>query len=120
MTSPAAPNVSPGPLGGPPVERLTVASGWVTVRVAVWLLTTGVLGVALFLSMSNPVPLDDPDPAMQRAGILDVVGPRSRAATVLADIPAPGRRAVVLFVRPPQAIPLVNALNGHPESGCAM
>lgn len=73
--------------------------------------TAVVLGAALTVSMSDPDPLDDPDLAMQRAGILDGVGPRSPAVAVAATVPARGRVAVVFFLRPAQAGPLVSALN---------
>ena len=80
---------------------------WVLARVAVGVTTAVVLGAALTASMSNPNPLDDPDLAMQRAGILDVVGPRSPAVAAAATVPARGRVAVVFFLRAAQAGPLV-------------
>lgn len=89
----------------PPVPR------WVLARVAVGVTTAVVLGVALTASMSNPNPLDHPDLAMQRADILDVVGPRSPAVALAATVPARGRVAVVFFLRPAQAGPLVSALD---------
>lgn len=84
---------------------------WVLARVAVGVTTAVVLGAALTVSMSDPDPLDDPDLAMQRAGILDVVGPRSPAVAVAATVPARGRVAVVFFLRPAQAEPLISALD---------
>ena len=83
-------------------------------RVAVGVTTAVVFGAALTASMSDPDPLDDPDPAMQRAGILDVVGPRSPAVALDATVPARGRVAVVFFLRPTQADPLVSALDSPP------
>lgn len=84
---------------------------WVLVRVAVGVTTAVVLGAALTVSMSDPDPLDDPDLAMQRAGILDVVGPRSPAVALDGRVPVRGRVAVVFFLRPAQAGPLVGALD---------
>jgi len=84
---------------------------WVLARIAVGVTTAVVLGAALTVSMSNPNPLDDPDLAMQGAGILDVVGPRSPAVAVAATVPARGRVAVVFFLREAQAGPLVSALD---------
>ena len=84
---------------------------WVLARVAVGVTTALVLGVALAVSMVHPGPLEDPDLAMQRAGILDVVGPRSQAVPLTTAVPSRGRVAVVFFLRPAQAGPLVSALD---------
>jgi len=92
------------PEGGP--------ARWAVVRAGIGLGVAVVFGVALAASMSHPDPLDDADLAYQRAGILDVVGPRSPAPTVSVGVPTPGRRAVVFFVRPAQAGPLQTALDG--------
>lgn len=85
---------------------------WVRVRIAVGVVTAAVFGAALSASMSTPNPLDDPDLAMQRAGILDVVGPRSQAVAVQTAVPTRGRVAAVFFVRPAQTAPLLVALDG--------
>ncbi len=84
--------------------------GWVLARVAVGVTTALILGTALTLSMSDPNPLDDPDLARQRVGMLDVVGPRSPAVAVTASVPSRGRVAVVFFLRPAQAGPVISAL----------
>lgn len=84
---------------------------WVLVRVAVGVTTAVVFGAALIASMADPNPLDDRDLAMQRAGILDVIGPRSPGVALDATVPARGRVAVVFFLRPAQAGPLVSALD---------
>lgn len=88
---------------------------WVLVRVAVGVTTAVVLGAAMTFSVSDLDPLDDPDPAMQRAGILDVVGPRSPAVALDARVPARGLVAVVFFLRPAQAGPVVSALDSPSE-----
>lgn len=101
---PTNPGAGRGSAARSPVPR------WVLVRVAVGAIVAAVLGAALIVSMSDPDPLDDPDLAMQRAGILDVVGPRSPAAALSAAVPAQGRVTVVFFLRPTQAGQLAGAL----------
>lgn len=59
-------------------------------------------------------PLDDPDPARQRPGLLDLGPLPIPAAQVVAGIPAPGRRAVVFFERPERLDRLCRALARHP------
>jgi len=75
--------------------------------VAVWL--AAAVGFGLLLTMaSGRGPLDDPDPARQRSGFVD--GGGMTAPGIAAGVPAPGRRAVVFFVRPGQIGPLCRAL----------
>jgi len=75
--------------------------------VAMWL--AAAIGFGLVLTMASARgPLDDPDPARQRSGFVDDGG--MTAPGVAAGVPAPGRRAVVFFVRPGQIGPLCRAL----------
>lgn len=77
--------------------------------VAIWVVNALVLGALLIVSAASPGRLDDPDLAMQRAGILDVVGPRSPAPKATSEFPALGRVGVVFFVRPEQLADLRSA-----------
>lgn len=65
-----------------------------------WLGVVVVLGLCLALARAAEGPLDDPDPAWQRPGLLDVGELPAPAPTVVPGVPAPGRPAVVFFVRP--------------------
>lgn len=76
---------------------------------AIWLATVGVLGLLLFLANCARSPLDDPDAARQRPGLLDAVG-RPTPAPRVDGLPVPGHRAVVFFVRPILEGPLCDAL----------
>ena len=79
---------------------------------AVWLVVAVTTGVLLALSRVTTGPLDDPDPARQRPGYLDDGPLPVPAPQVTEDIPAPGRRAVIFFVRPSELEPLCEALPG--------
>ncbi len=79
---------------------------------AVWLVVAVTTGVLLAVSRAATGPLDDPDPARQRPGYLDDGALPVPAPEVTEDIPAPGRRAVVFFVRPSELEPLCEALPG--------
>lgn len=100
----------------PPAPSVGVRHRGVLVRLAVGVVVATVTGTGLVLSMTHQRPLDDPDLAQQRAGMLDVVGPRSIAAAVTAHLPASGARTVVFFVRTAQLAPLEQAL-GSPAGG---
>lgn len=89
---------------------MQIPQGWILDRSVAGLAIAVVFGVLLAASMSDPNPLDDPDLASQRAGIVDVVGPRSPAAPVTTEVPRVGRRAVVFFVRAEQESPVLAAL----------
>ena len=54
-------------------------------------------------------PLDDPDPAQQRPGFVDL-GPLPQPAPTVGAVPAPGRRAVVFFERRHRIAGLCQAL----------
>ncbi|MDP9020400.1 MAG: hypothetical protein M3N25_06315 [Actinomycetota bacterium] len=103
---PATAGASMGPVAHPAHVRRRRA------LVAVWVGVAVVAGVLLVLSRAVRGPLDDPDPARQRPGLLDVGGLPTPAPPVTDDVPRPGRRAVVFFVRPPELEPLCEALTG--------
>lgn len=89
-------------------------------RFAVWLGSALVLGALLATSAAGSGPLDDPDPAKQRSGMLDVVGPRSPAPEVAPGVPAAGRPTVVFFVRPAQVEALSSTLAAADAKGLAI
>ncbi|HSH62115.1 MAG TPA: hypothetical protein VK988_21195, partial [Acidimicrobiales bacterium] len=68
----------------------------------IWLIVAVGLGGLLAVARATQGPLDDADPAYQRPGILDLGALPEPAAMVSPGIPAPGRPAVVFFVRPAQ------------------
>ncbi len=68
--------------------------------VEIWLVVAVGLGVLLAVARASAGPLDDPDPAHQRPGILDLGELPVPAPPVSDGIPTPGREAVVFFVRP--------------------
>ncbi|MDQ6874712.1 MAG: hypothetical protein M3042_06565 [Actinomycetota bacterium] len=77
---------------------------------AIWLVVAAGLAVALLVAGTQHSGLDDPNPTAQRPGFLDSVGSRSPAPGVTGSIPAPGRAAVVFFVRAAQQKPLLAEL----------
>ena len=81
--------------------------------VCVWLIGAAVLGALLAASAASSSPLDDADLAQQRAGMLDVVGPRSSVPVVSPGMPAAGRVTVVFFIRPGQLDELGAALGAR-------
>ena len=107
--SPSVPLDTPvGPAGAPRAGRGRSLS-----LVAVWVVSAMVLGALLISFARTPGPLDDPDLAAQRAGMLDVVGRRTIAPLIGVGIPAEGRAGIVFFVRPAQLAPLQAALGDH-------
>lgn len=78
---------------------------------AIWLAIALVLAGALVVAHLQTNPLDDPDLAIQRPGYLDPVGARNTAPLVTGSIPAPGRNAIVFFVRGAEQKPLLAALS---------
>lgn len=78
---------------------------------AVWLASAVLLGGLLVLS-AQARGLDGPDPARQRPGLLDLGALPSPAPRVSAEVPAPGRAALVLFERVDRLAGLCEAL-GH-------
>ena len=79
---------------------------------AMWLLAALVLGGLLVIAQLFRSPLDDPDPAYQRPGILDLGTLPVPAPAVTGDIPRHGRSAVVFFDRPGLLPGLCQALAG--------
>lgn len=75
-----------------------------------WLAAAVGFGVLLVLSRGARGPLDDPDPALQRPGVLDIGGLPAPAPPVAPGLPREGRRAVVFFERPGRAGALCAAL----------
>jgi len=81
--------------------------------VAGWLASAILLGSLLVLAAQGRGPLDDPDPARQRPGLLDLGALPSPAPRVSAEVPAPGRAALVLFERVDRLAGLCEALGHH-------
>jgi len=79
----------------------------------VWFACAVLLGALLVLSAQARGPLDDPDPARQRPGLLDLGALPSPAPRVSAEVPTPGRAALVLFERPDRLARLCEAIGRH-------
>ncbi len=88
--------------------------------VAVWLTSAVLLGGLLALSALARGPLDDPDPARQRPGLLDLGALPSPAPRVSVEVPAPGLAALVLFERMDRLAGLCEALGHHRFAGGAV
>ena len=82
----------------------------------VWLLAAAVFGGLLVIAELTRGPLDDPDQAYQRPGILDLAVLPEPAPAVTDNIPRPGRPAVVFFDRPGMLAALCETL---PATGLA-
>lgn len=82
--------------------------------VLVW--TAAAVGLALLLAVVDRArgPLDDPDPARQRPGLLDLGVLPIPSPEIVTGVPAPGRRAVVFFERPGGLDGLCRALREDP------
>lgn len=81
--------------------------------VALWVGVAVLLGALLGVGRATRTGLDDPDPAWQRPGFLDA-GPLPQPAPRLsADLPRPGRPAVVFFVRPEGVAGLCRSVAAH-------
>lgn len=78
--------------------------------IVVWLVVAVGFGVLLAVARASAGPLDDPDPAHQRPGLLDLDELPVPAPPVSDGVPTPGREAVVFFVRPAQLPALCGAL----------
>ncbi len=85
--------------------------------VVVWLMVAVGFGALLIVARSTEGPLDDPDPAFQRPGLLDLGGLPRLAPAVTGDVPAPGSEAVVFFVRPDGLEALCDAVAGTELDG---
>jgi hypothetical protein len=97
--SPTRPSVRVGP------RRRTL--------ILVWLGTVGFFGVLLGVSQAAEEPLDDPDPAFQRPGFLDV-GDLPEPAPEIDGIDFEGQRTVVFFEQPERVEDLCQALATKP------
>lgn len=84
--------------------------------IVVWLVVAVGFGVLLAVARASAGPLDDPDPAHQRPGILDLGALPVPAPPVTEGVPTPGREAVVFFVRPAGLRALCGAL-ADPDLG---
>ena len=102
MAGPSAPAVCSGP--DLPVRSYTRH------LIVVWLVVAVGSGVLLTVARASTGPLDDPDPAHQRPGLLDLGELPVPAPPVSEGVPAPGREAVVFFVRPAGLQALCGAL----------
>lgn len=93
---------------------MTRSEGPLTGRglLAMWLLAAVVLGGLLVIAQLFRSPLDDPDPAYQRPGILDLGTLPAPAPAITGNIPRHGRSAVVFFDRPGLLPGLCQALPG--------
>lgn len=79
--------------------------------IVVWLVVAAGFGALLAVARASAGPLDDPDPAHQRPGLLDLGELPVPAPPVSEGVPAPGTEAVVFFVRPAGLQALCGALN---------
>lgn len=75
-----------------------------------WVVVAVLFGTLLAVARSSESGLDDPDPALQRIGLLDAGRLPLPASRLTAELPRPGRRAVVFFVRPDGVAGLCRAL----------
>jgi hypothetical protein len=76
----------------------------------IWLVVAVGFAALLAVARASAGPLDDPDPAHQRPGLLDLGELPLPAPPVTDGIPTQGREAVVFFVRPAGLQPLCEAL----------
>jgi len=76
----------------------------------VWLAGAVILGAVLVVAQATADPGDDPDPAYQRPGLLDVGDLPEPAPAVTAGLPADGRRLVLFAVQPDDAPSLCEEL----------
>ena len=79
-----------------------------------WLVIAVLLASATFLEQATRSELDDPDPARQRTGVLVPAAGAPPAILVSDDLPAAGRRAAILFVRPAQYDLMFEVLGAQP------
>ena len=78
--------------------------------IVVWVVMAVGFGALWAIARASAGPLDDPDPAHQRPGLLDLGELPVPAPPVSAGIRTPGAEAVVFFVRPAQLPALCGAL----------
>jgi hypothetical protein len=80
---------------------------------AVWFALAVLLGALLAVAGGRDSRLDDPDPAWQRPGFLDVGSLPEPAPGLTEALPRPGRRALAFFVRPDGVERLCRSLSRH-------
>lgn len=85
--------------------------------IAVWLVAAVASAALLVVIQLFQEPADDPDPAYQRPGVLDLATLPAPAPTVTPQLPRPGRPAVVFFERPDRLAALCAALPGTGLAG---
>ncbi len=90
------------------------------VLVSVWAVLAVALGASLAVARAADGPLDDPDPAHQRPGILDGFGLPQPAGPITPGIPGNGRRTVVFFERAAGVRALCDALADSELAGAAV
>lgn len=96
-----------------PQARASARRPWGPWQLAgVWVLAAVVLAGAILIEQAARGPLDDPQPARQRPGILTPAAISPPAVEVGDDSPTPGFRTVVFFLRDGQYPALVQALRG--------
>lgn len=81
----------------------------------VWALSAAVLAADIAVEQATQGPLDDPRQARQRPGLIAAGAAPSVTSEVTDGIPAPGRPAVLLFVRDDQYDQLSQALTSDPS-----
>ncbi len=84
---------------------------------AVWLVAAVASIVLLVVIQLFQGPADDPDPAYQRPGVLDLAALPAPAPAVTPRVPGPGRAAVVFFERPDSLAVLCGVLPGTGLAG---
>ena len=82
-------------------------------QVGVWVLAVVFFGGLLALAQAAEEPLDDPDPAFQRPGFLDVGDLPAPAPDLRVDMTVTGTPTVVLFERSDRVARLCRALDDH-------
>jgi hypothetical protein len=102
-----------------PSLRISRAAGRPPLLLAAWLVVALVFGALLAIERATESGLDDPDPAWQRPGVLDVGALPQPAPRLTAVLPRPGRRAVAFFVRPDGVARLCRSLARHSLAGDA-
>lgn len=79
----------------------------------------GALGSLLAIARAGEGLLDDPDPAFQRPGILDLGALPEPAPPAASALPTPGRKTVIFFVRPAQLGDVCTAIADDGLAGLA-
>lgn len=86
---------------------------WRRRLVAIWVGAAVGFGALLALAESARSPLDDPDPARQRPGVVDLGALPTPAPRLTAEVPGRGQATVIFFERPDRLAPLCGAIARH-------